>query len=85
MSWSVLTSSSQIKLVFLLCFAGVNWRDKIVALRSKMAERKVLWFVATALDEVACKSLHLLSLFFLQNKCPSCLGKEEPCQGDRHL
>uniref|UniRef100_A0A8C0ERD1 Xaa-Pro aminopeptidase 1 n=1 Tax=Bubo bubo TaxID=30461 RepID=A0A8C0ERD1_BUBBB len=36
-----------------LSYTGVSWRDKIVALRSKMAERKVLWFVVTALDEVA--------------------------------
>ncbi|NWR69432.1 XPP1 aminopeptidase, partial [Centropus unirufus] len=36
-----------------LSYTGVNWRDKIVALRSKMAERKVPWFVVTALDEVA--------------------------------
>uniref|UniRef100_A0A8C3BC71 Xaa-Pro aminopeptidase 1 n=1 Tax=Cairina moschata TaxID=8855 RepID=A0A8C3BC71_CAIMO len=36
-----------------LNYTGVSWRDKIVALRSKMAERKVLWFVVTALDEVA--------------------------------
>ncbi|KAF1506753.1 Xaa-Pro aminopeptidase 1, partial [Eudyptula minor novaehollandiae] len=34
-------------------YTGVSWRDKIVALRSKMAERKVLWFVVTSLDEVA--------------------------------
>ncbi|KFP90050.1 PREDICTED: xaa-Pro aminopeptidase 1 [Apaloderma vittatum] len=36
-----------------LSYTGLSWRDKIVALRSKMAERKVLWFVVTALDEVA--------------------------------
>uniref|UniRef100_A0A8C3GTZ7 X-prolyl aminopeptidase 1 n=1 Tax=Corvus moneduloides TaxID=1196302 RepID=A0A8C3GTZ7_CORMO len=36
-----------------LSYTGVSWRDKIVALRSKMAERKVMWFVVTALDEVA--------------------------------
>nr|XP_009670644.1 PREDICTED: xaa-Pro aminopeptidase 1 isoform X2 [Struthio camelus australis] len=36
-----------------LGYTGVSWRDKIVALRSKMAERKVPWFVVTALDEVA--------------------------------
>ncbi|NXK52409.1 XPP1 aminopeptidase, partial [Chauna torquata] len=36
-----------------LSYTGVSWREKIVALRSKMAERKVLWFVVTALDEVA--------------------------------
>uniref|UniRef100_A0A8V0Z6F1 Xaa-Pro aminopeptidase 1 n=1 Tax=Gallus gallus TaxID=9031 RepID=A0A8V0Z6F1_CHICK len=36
-----------------LSYTGVSWRDKIVALRSKMAERKVVWFVVTALDEVA--------------------------------
>ncbi len=36
-----------------LSYTGVSWRDKIVALRSKMVERKVVWFVVTALDEVA--------------------------------
>ncbi|XP_017694861.1 PREDICTED: xaa-Pro aminopeptidase 1 [Lepidothrix coronata] len=36
-----------------LSYTGVSWRDKITALRSKMAERKVMWFVVTALDEVA--------------------------------
>uniref|UniRef100_A0A674H1X9 Xaa-Pro aminopeptidase 1 n=1 Tax=Taeniopygia guttata TaxID=59729 RepID=A0A674H1X9_TAEGU len=36
-----------------LSYTGLSWRDKIVALRSKMAERKVMWFVVTALDEVA--------------------------------
>ncbi|XP_027547978.1 xaa-Pro aminopeptidase 1 isoform X2 [Neopelma chrysocephalum] len=36
-----------------LSYTGVSWKDKITALRSKMAERKVMWFVVTALDEVA--------------------------------
>lgn len=36
-------------------FAGISWKDKITALRVKMAERKAVWFVVTALDEVACK------------------------------
>ncbi|XP_030343492.1 xaa-Pro aminopeptidase 1 isoform X2 [Strigops habroptila] len=36
-----------------LSYTGVSWKDKIASLRSKMAERKVLWFVVTALDEVA--------------------------------
>uniref|UniRef100_A0A8C7I1W8 Xaa-Pro aminopeptidase 1 n=1 Tax=Oncorhynchus kisutch TaxID=8019 RepID=A0A8C7I1W8_ONCKI len=32
---------------------GLTWQDKMTALRSKMAERKISWFVATALDEIA--------------------------------
>uniref|UniRef100_A0A6Q2YE10 Xaa-Pro aminopeptidase 1 n=1 Tax=Esox lucius TaxID=8010 RepID=A0A6Q2YE10_ESOLU len=36
-----------------LTFTGLTWQDKITALRSKMAERKISWFVATALDEIA--------------------------------
>ncbi|CAF89943.1 unnamed protein product, partial [Tetraodon nigroviridis] len=38
------------------CFcapAGLSWQDKVTALRAKMTERKVSWFVATALDEIA--------------------------------
>ena len=35
----------------------MSWQDKITALRSKMAERKISWFVATALDEIACRTL----------------------------
>lgn len=38
-----------------LYFTGIGWKEKIAALRAKMVERKVLWFVVTALDEVACK------------------------------
>lgn len=34
--------------------AGISWQDKITALRGKMTERKITWFVATALDEIAC-------------------------------
>lgn len=33
---------------------GMSWQDKITALRAKMTERKTTWFVATALDEIAC-------------------------------
>uniref|UniRef100_A0A8D0GIV6 Xaa-Pro aminopeptidase 1 n=1 Tax=Sphenodon punctatus TaxID=8508 RepID=A0A8D0GIV6_SPHPU len=36
-----------------LSYTGISWKEKITALRSKMAERKVVWFVVTALDEVA--------------------------------
>ncbi|XP_053165918.1 xaa-Pro aminopeptidase 1 [Hemicordylus capensis] len=36
-----------------LSYTGISWKDKITALRAKMAERKALWFVVTALDEVA--------------------------------
>uniref|UniRef100_A0A8C8LQF9 Xaa-Pro aminopeptidase 1 n=1 Tax=Oncorhynchus tshawytscha TaxID=74940 RepID=A0A8C8LQF9_ONCTS len=31
-----------------LGFTGLTWQDKMTALRSKMAERKISWFVATA-------------------------------------
>lgn len=34
--------------------AGISWQDKITMLRGKMTERKISWFVATALDEIAC-------------------------------
>lgn len=33
---------------------GLSWQDKITTLRAKMTERKITWFVATALDEIAC-------------------------------
>ncbi|XP_066475655.1 xaa-Pro aminopeptidase 1 isoform X1 [Tiliqua scincoides] len=36
-----------------LSYTGISWKDKITALRVKMAERKAVWFVVTALDEVA--------------------------------
>uniref|UniRef100_A0A673G9K0 Xaa-Pro aminopeptidase 1-like n=1 Tax=Sinocyclocheilus rhinocerous TaxID=307959 RepID=A0A673G9K0_9TELE len=36
-----------------LKYAGLTWQDKVTALRGKMAERKVSWFVVTALDEIA--------------------------------
>uniref|UniRef100_A0A3Q3IBY6 X-prolyl aminopeptidase (aminopeptidase P) 1, soluble n=1 Tax=Monopterus albus TaxID=43700 RepID=A0A3Q3IBY6_MONAL len=34
-------------------YTGMTWQDKITALRAKMTERKISWFVATALDEIA--------------------------------
>lgn len=37
----------------MLC-VGISWQDKITTLRAKMSERKITWFVATALDEIAC-------------------------------
>uniref|UniRef100_A0A8C1PSA8 Xaa-Pro aminopeptidase 1 n=1 Tax=Cyprinus carpio TaxID=7962 RepID=A0A8C1PSA8_CYPCA len=36
-----------------LKYAGLTWQDKVTALRGKMAERKISWFVVTALDEIA--------------------------------
>lgn len=39
-----------------LFLAGISWKDKVADLRLKMAERNVVWFVVTALDEIACKS-----------------------------
>ncbi|XP_060097682.1 xaa-Pro aminopeptidase 1 [Heteronotia binoei] len=36
-----------------LSYTGISWKDKITALRIKMAERKAVWFLVTALDEVA--------------------------------
>ncbi|XP_035516644.1 xaa-Pro aminopeptidase 1 isoform X1 [Morone saxatilis] len=36
-----------------LDYTGMTWQDKITALRAKMTERKITWFVATALDEIA--------------------------------
>lgn len=36
-----------------LKYTGLTWQDKVVALRGKMAERKISWFVVTALDEIA--------------------------------
>lgn len=38
-----------------LFLAGISWKDKVVDLRLKMAERNVVWFVVTALDEIACE------------------------------
>uniref|UniRef100_A0A665WQF7 Xaa-Pro aminopeptidase 1 n=1 Tax=Echeneis naucrates TaxID=173247 RepID=A0A665WQF7_ECHNA len=34
-------------------YTGLSWQDKITSLRAKMTERKISWFVATALDEIA--------------------------------
>lgn len=42
-----------------LFLAGISWKDKVADLRLKMAERNVVWFVVTALDEIACKSSDL--------------------------
>lgn len=36
-----------------LSYTGIGWKEKIAALRAKMVERKVLWLVLTALDEVS--------------------------------
>ncbi|TRY97835.1 hypothetical protein DNTS_014967 [Danionella cerebrum] len=36
-----------------LKYTGLTWQDKIQTLRGKMADRKVSWFVVTALDEIA--------------------------------
>lgn len=34
-------------------YTGLTWQDKITTLRMKMTDRKITWFVATALDEIA--------------------------------
>ncbi|XP_063474011.1 xaa-Pro aminopeptidase 1 isoform X5 [Symphalangus syndactylus] len=34
-------------------YTGISWKDKVADLRLKMAERNVMWFVVTALDEIA--------------------------------
>ncbi|KAB0348923.1 hypothetical protein FD754_013780, partial [Muntiacus muntjak] len=36
-----------------LDYTGISWKDKVADLRLKMAERNVVWFVVTALDEIA--------------------------------
>ncbi|TRY87962.1 hypothetical protein DNTS_022779 [Danionella cerebrum] len=36
-----------------LKYTGLTWQDKIQTLRGKMADRKISWFVVTALDEIA--------------------------------
>ncbi|KAL4640196.1 xaa-Pro aminopeptidase 1 isoform X1 [Arapaima gigas] len=36
-----------------LKYTGLTWQDKVAALRTKMSERKISWFVVTALDEIA--------------------------------
>lgn len=38
-----------------LFLAGISWKEKIADLRLKMAERSIVWFVVTALDEIACE------------------------------
>lgn len=47
--------------------AGISWQDKITLLRAKMTERKVTWFVATALDEIACTG-DVFFFFFLSGQ-----------------
>ncbi|XP_006630822.2 xaa-Pro aminopeptidase 1 isoform X1 [Lepisosteus oculatus] len=36
-----------------LNYTGMTWKDKVIALRTKMSERRITWFVVTALDEIA--------------------------------
>lgn len=38
-----------------LVLTGISWKDKVADLRLKMAERNIVWFVVTALDEIACE------------------------------
>uniref|UniRef100_A0A669C9S1 Xaa-Pro aminopeptidase 1 n=1 Tax=Oreochromis niloticus TaxID=8128 RepID=A0A669C9S1_ORENI len=47
-----------------LDYTGISWQDKITALRAKMSERKITWFVATALDEIACTRNRVSSCAF---------------------
>lgn len=46
------------KFLVAVSHVGLTWQDKITALRGKMAERKISWFVVTALDEIACMYHH---------------------------
>lgn len=58
------------------CFCvlpGLSWHDKVTALRAKMTERKISWFAATALDEIACM------LFFLYFQSDRSLFKWWTC------
>lgn len=65
--------------------AGISWKDKITALRGKMAERKAPWFVVTALDEVACEYKYPVSFSIVQFHVGYLLrnlyaaGNEKPC------
>ncbi|XP_012873055.1 PREDICTED: xaa-Pro aminopeptidase 1 [Dipodomys ordii] len=36
-----------------LDYTGISWKEKVADLRLKMAERNIVWFVVTALDEIA--------------------------------
>ncbi|KAG1939871.1 xaa-Pro aminopeptidase 1 isoform X1 [Pimephales promelas] len=52
--WEDRPTRPSTKLIALgLKYTGLTWQDKITALRGKMAERKISWFVVTALDEIA--------------------------------
>uniref|UniRef100_A0A673JEM3 Xaa-Pro aminopeptidase 1 n=1 Tax=Sinocyclocheilus rhinocerous TaxID=307959 RepID=A0A673JEM3_9TELE len=52
--WEDRPAPPSTKLITLgLKYTGLTWQDKVTALRGKMAERKISWFVVTALDEIA--------------------------------
>uniref|UniRef100_A0A5F9D0L7 Xaa-Pro aminopeptidase 1 n=1 Tax=Oryctolagus cuniculus TaxID=9986 RepID=A0A5F9D0L7_RABIT len=36
-----------------LDYTGISWKEKVADLRLKMTERNIVWFVVTALDEIA--------------------------------
>ncbi|XP_021109124.1 xaa-Pro aminopeptidase 1 isoform X5 [Heterocephalus glaber] len=36
-----------------LDYTGISWKEKVADIRLKMAERNIVWFVVTALDEIA--------------------------------
>uniref|UniRef100_A0A8C0T1F8 X-prolyl aminopeptidase 1 n=1 Tax=Canis lupus familiaris TaxID=9615 RepID=A0A8C0T1F8_CANLF len=50
---SVLPEGSRVGVDPLIIPTGISWKDKVADLRLKMAERNVVWFVVTALDEIA--------------------------------
>ena len=50
-----LTNSLTLSLSF-SCVIGETWQDKVKRIRGKMTEENCSVLVATALDEVACKS-----------------------------
>lgn len=53
--WLLWVSGTRAGVGSTLFLAGISWKDKVADLRLKMAERNVVWFVVTALDEIACE------------------------------
>lgn len=53
-----------------LVFIGISWKDKVADLRVKMAERNVVWFVVTALDEIACEYTAFTVFWTRYRICP---------------
>lgn len=54
LTW-LLTSQGQRRQTLVCFLTGISWKEKVADLRLKMAERSIVWFVVTALDEIACE------------------------------